>query len=75
MTAQSNSGTYNFKGLGHQVKSEVKKMEAIRSTLEDAALQLGHPSEHVRLQGFINAAIEEANSLASSADERLNLFI
>lgn len=69
MTAQSNSGTYTF---GHQVKAEVKKMESVLASLNEAAMTLGHPSEHVRLKSFINAAIEEASSLASSAEELIN---
>jgi hypothetical protein len=75
MTLQSNSGTYNFTGLGHQVSSEVKKMEAVKASLQDAAQLLGFPSEHVELQRLINAAIEEADSLSYSADEKLNADI
>jgi hypothetical protein len=62
-------------GVGHQVAADLKKLEAVKSTLEDAAMQLGLKSEHATLSRMINQAIEEAASLASSADEYLNSFI
>lgn len=59
-------------GTGHQVSAEVKRLESVKTTLEEAALILGYPSEHVELQRLINAAIEEANAIACAADEYLS---
>jgi capsule polysaccharide export protein KpsC/LpsZ len=59
-------------GLGHQVSADHKKMLAIKSTLEDAAMQLGSRSEHVRLQNLINQAIEEAHSIACAEEDSLD---
>lgn len=59
-------------GLGHQLSEDRKRLQSVKSTLEDAGIQLGIRSEHVRLQQLINAAIEEANSLACAADDYLD---
>jgi hypothetical protein len=61
-------------GLGHQVAEDLKRLEAVKSTLEDAALQLGLKSQHIQLQNLINAAIEEAASLTVSADDYLDSY-
>jgi hypothetical protein len=71
-TQSSNAGTYNFTGFGHQVRSEVKKMEAVKTTLEEAMSLLGVPNNHPELSGFISRAIEEAQGLIISADEAIN---
>lgn len=61
-------------GLGHQVSEDLKRLEAVKSTLEEAALQLGLRSPHIALQNKIKAAIEEAASLAVSADDYLESY-
>lgn len=61
-------------GVGHQVSEDLKKLEAVKATLNEAAMILGFPSEHVELSRLINAAIEEANSLAGSADDYLESY-
>lgn len=63
-----------IEGAGHQVSEDLKKLEAVKATLNEAAMILGFPSEHVELSRLINAAIEEANSLAGSADDYLESY-
>jgi hypothetical protein len=61
-------------GLGHQVSEDLKNIDAVKSTLEEAAMLLGVRSEHVELQRRINAAIEEAASISVSADDYLESY-
>lgn len=76
MTIQSsNTGTYNFTGLGHQVSSDIKTLQCVKTTLEEAFSQLGYPAKHVELSGLINRAIEEAAGLIIAADDEKQLGI
>jgi hypothetical protein len=68
MNTQSGKET----GLGVQTFSERKKLQMVKSTLEDAMAQLGYPSEHVRLVSLIDSAIEEAAVLVTLEDNILN---
>jgi hypothetical protein len=61
-------------GLGHQVAEDLKTLQVVKSTLEDAGMQLGLRSKHIQLQNLINAAIEEAASLTVASDDYLQSF-
>ena len=64
--------THTQTGYGHQLAADKKRLLSVKGTLEDASLQLGYRSEHVNLRNLINMAIDEAQSLACAAEDRLN---
>jgi hypothetical protein len=59
-------------GRGHQVDQPLRKLEACKSSLEDALNQLGLNSRFVVLQNLICRAIEESASEIIGVDEYLN---
>jgi hypothetical protein len=61
----------NTNGVGHQLCQEEKQLIACKSSLEDALGQLGK-LPHVELRQMICRAIEEAHSLACSAEDVYN---
>jgi hypothetical protein len=54
------------------VSQELRILQSVKSTLEDAALQLGYRSRFTALKNRINASIEEAASEIIAADDYLN---
>jgi hypothetical protein len=73
MTALTkDSGEYKFAGFGHQKSLDVKTLEVVKTTLEEAYSHLPQPCKFAELSGFINRAIEEAQGLIIAADDHLN---
>jgi hypothetical protein len=54
------------------VRQELNLLQNVKSTLEDAGLQLGVRTRFTELSQRINAAIEEAASEIIAADDYLN---
>jgi hypothetical protein len=69
-----NSGSYDFSGIqfGPQSDQPIRKLEACKSSLEDALNQLGLNSEFVELERLICRAIKDCASEIIGVDECLN---
>jgi hypothetical protein len=59
------------KGLGHQIDRGVRDLDACKQSLNEA-FGFVYGSEHERLNGWINEAIELAALLSVLEDERIN---
>lgn len=55
-----------------EVKKDTKQMESILSGLNHLRMELGLPTQHVRLGLLLDAAIEEANAIASEGNDYLD---
>lgn len=75
METKLTTGYWNSGELGHQVDQDLRRLNAVKMSLQDAAMQLGLRSKHVELQRLINAAIEEADTEAAAAEDHLNSFL
>jgi len=61
-------------GFGHQVERELRNLDDIKSTLEEARMKLGR-TEHLELAQFIDKAINEAARLTICEDDALNEYL
>jgi hypothetical protein len=71
------SGTYTFTGLGHQVDQKARKLQACRSSLEEAykaleEFKIGTDRAVVDLRCRIASEIFEVNFLEMAAQNDVN---
>jgi hypothetical protein len=59
------------KGLGHQIDRGVRNLDSCKQSLNEA-FGFVYGSEHERLKGLINEAIELAALLSVLEDDRIN---